>query len=158
MAHRLMRRSFLVTAAIAVLAIAGAMVGSAGSALAAAPTPVTIEVLTIFSNGYGNFATSPGAGLCPTGTTTDVTLATGWQSGRLNNFHVLKTFTCDDGSGTFTAEVQAHYVFGSPTDSFQWAIVSGTGAYTNLHGAGGGVGYQFPGGVFDVFNGKVHFD
>ena len=158
MAHRSMRHSFLVTAALAVLATAGAMVGGAGSAFAAVPTPVTIEATLIFANGYGTFTTSSGAGLCPSGTTMDQTRATGWQSGRLNNFHVLKTFTCDDGSGSFTALVQAHYVFGSPTDSFTWNIVSGTGDYLNLHGAGSGVGDQFPGQVDDHFVGHVHFE
>ena len=148
---------FAVRAAVA--ALAGATVvafAGAGSALATTGTPVTIEVITASPAG-GTFTTS-GAGLCPSGTTTDQEFGTGGQSGGHINFHVLKTFTCADGSGTFTANVQAHLIFGSPTDSFTWNILSGTGKYTNLHGSGSGVGDELETGVNDHFAGAVHFD
>jgi len=147
------------TVRVAVAALAGAAVAvlaGAGSALAATPTPVTIEVITTSPAG-GTFTTS-GAGLCPSGTTTDQNFGTGGQSGFHANFHDLKTFTCADGSGTFTANVQAHLIFGSPTDSFTWNILSGTGAYTNLHGSGNGVGEELPTELLDHFTGAVHFD
>jgi hypothetical protein len=146
-----------VRAAVAALAgTAVAALAGAGSALATTPTPVTIEVITASPAG-GTFTTS-GAGLCPSGTTTDQEFATGFQSGSLINFHVLKTFTCADGSGTFTAILQAQLIFGSPTDSFTWNILSGTGAYTNLRGSGTGVGDQLPTEVDDHFVGAVHFN
>jgi hypothetical protein len=130
------------------------------SALATTPTPVTITGHVAFGN-PGTFATSSG-GLCSTGTVTDSSLgrlfATGFQSGTLILFHNLKTFTCDDGSGTFTADLQVMLVFGAPTDSFTWVIIRGTGAYANLHGTGSGVGVEFPGGVDDTYTGTVHFD
>ena len=72
--------------------------------------------------------------------------------------HVLKTFTCADGSGTFATGVRAQLVFGSPTDSFTWHIETGIGAYANLHGTGSGVGDELPGEVDDHFVGDVHFD
>jgi hypothetical protein len=144
----------------AVAAVAGATVAAlagAGSALATTPTPVTIEVRTFFASGTGAFTTS-GAGLCPSGTTTDQIAGTPHHPKFHANFHDLKTFTCADGSGAFTANVQAHLIFGSTTDSFTWNILSGTGAYTNLRGSGNGVGDELPNGVDDHFAGGVHFN
>jgi hypothetical protein len=151
-------RGFFVVRAAAV-AFAGAAVAAfagAGSALATTPTPVTIEVITT-SPGGGTFTTS-GAGLCPSGTTSDQVFGTPRQPKTHANFHDLKTFTCADGSGTFTANVQAHLRFDSPTDSFTWNILSGTGAYAKLHGSGSGVGDELETGVDDHFTGVVHFD
>ena len=153
-----MRGFFVVRTAVAALAGgAVAAFAGAGPALATTPTPVTIEVTTLIATGTGTFTTS-GAGLCPSGTTTDQVFGTGGQSGFHANFHDRKTFTCADGSGTFTANVQAHLIFGSPTDSFTWNILSGTGAYTNLHGSGNGVGEELPTELLDHFTGAVHFD
>ena len=153
-----MRGFFAVRAAAA--ALAGATVAAlagAGSALATTPAPVTIEVITSFETGTGTFTTS-GAGLCASGTTTDQVRTTPPQPKTHANFHDRKTFTCADGSGTFTANVQAHLVFGSPTDTFTWNILSGTGAYTNLHGSGNGVGDELPTAIDDHFAGAVHFN
>ena len=144
---------------VAVAALAGATVAAfagAGSALATTPAPVTIEVVTAAPGG-GTFTTS-GAGLCASGTTADQESGTGGQSGFQANFHDLKTFTCADGSGTFTANVQAQLVFGAPADSFTWNILSGTGAYANLRGSGSGVGGELPAAIDDHFAGAVHFD
>jgi len=46
----------------------------------------------------------------------------------------------------------------SPTDSFTWNILRGTGAYTKLHGSGSGVGDELETGINDHFTGSVHFD
>ena len=145
------RAAFAALAGATVVAFAGA-----GSALATTGMPVTIEVIT--SSPEGGVFTTSGAGLCPSGTTTDQNFGTGGQSGFHANFHDLKTFTCADGSGTFTANVQAHLIFGAPTDTFTWNILSGTGAYTNLHGSGSGVGDELETEVDDHFVGAVHFD
>jgi hypothetical protein len=152
-----MRGFFAVRATVATLAGATvAVLAGAGSALATTPTPVTIEVITTAPGG-GTFTTS-GAGLCPSGTTTDQEFGTGGQSGFHANFHDLKTFTCADGSGTFTADVEAQLIFGAPTGSFTWTILSGTGAYTNLRGSGNGVGDELPAEIDDHFAGAVHFN
>ena len=152
-----MRGFFVIRTAVAALAGAAvAAFASAGSALATTPTPVMIEVVTASPEG-GTFTTS-GAGLCPSGTTSDQVRGTPPQPKTHANFHDLKTFTCADGSGTFTANVQAHLIFGSPTDSFTWNILSGTGKYTNLHGSGSGVGEELETGINDHFTGAVHFD
>jgi hypothetical protein len=151
------RGFFAVRAAVAALAgVTVAALAGAGSALATTPTPVTIEVITASPEG-GTFTTS-GGGLCPGGTTTDQEFGTGGQSGFQANFHDLKTFTCADGSGTFTVNVQAQLIFGAPTDSFTWNILSGTGAYANLRGSGTGVGEELPTAIDDHFVGGVHFD
>src|SRR5215472_9316314 len=152
-----MRGSLAIRAAAA--ALAGATVAAlagAGSALATTPTPVTIKVITSSPAG-GTFTTS-GAGLCSSGTTTDQNFGTGGQSGFHVNFHDRKTFTCADGSGTFTANVQAHLIFGAPADTFTWNILSGTGAYTYLRGSAHGVGDELPMGIDDHFVGAVHFN
>jgi len=107
--------------------------------------------------GTGTFTTS-GAGLCPSGTTSDQGFGAPPRGETHANFHVRKTFTCADGSGTFTANIQAHLIFGAPTDSFTWNILRGTGAYTNLHGSGSGIGDELATEVDDHFVGAVHFD
>jgi len=153
-----MRGFFAARAAATALAGAAiATLASAGSAFATTPTPVTIDIQTPFATGIGTFTTS-GAGLCPSGTTTDQLFGTPPDGKFHANFHDLKTFTCADGSGTFTANVQAHLIFGAPTDSFTWNILSGTGAYTNLHGSGTGVGDELANEIDDHFVGAVHFD
>jgi len=150
-----MRRLTAAAALGTILALCVAAL-TASPALATTPTPVTIEVITSSPAG-GTFTTS-GAGLCPSGTTTDQVAGTPHHNRFHANFHDLKTFTCADGSGTFTANVQAHLIFGSPTDSFSWTILSGTGAYTNLHGSGNGVGDELPAEIDDHFAGAVHFN
>jgi hypothetical protein len=147
-----MRRSVLAAALVAVGAFA-----FSGTALATPPTPAAIEVETVFADGFGTF-TSSTPGLCPSGTTTDMGFATAFQTNTMILFHVRKTFDCADGSGTFTAQLQVRFVFANPFDTFVWAIVDGTGAYSNLRGTGTGVGDQLAGEVDDHFVGTVHFD
>jgi hypothetical protein len=125
-----------------------------GTATAGAPTPVRLELQTSDS-GAGTF-TASGGGLCPGGTTSDALFATGYQSENHINFHVTKTFTCADGSGTFTLHMPAHYFFGAPTDRASWVIVSGTGAYADLKGAGRLTGDISDGLVEDHLVGTVH--
>ena len=143
-------------AALGTILALGAAALTASPALATTPTPVTIEVITSSPAG-GTFTTS-GAGLCPSGTTTDQSRGRPQHNRFHVNFHDLKTFTCADGSGTFTVNVQAHLVFGAPADSFTWNILSGTGAYANLRGSGNGVGDELPTQIDDHFAGGVHFN
>jgi hypothetical protein len=146
--------AFVVSVAAAFSSAAAATAGVSGA------TPLTISGQTTFGS-PGTFATSPGSGLCATGATTDSNIghlfSTGGQSGRHIIFHDQKTFTCDDGSGTFTMDLQVMLVFGNPADSFSWRVVGGTGAYTNLHGTGSGVGLELANGVDDTYTGSVFF-
>ena len=72
-------------------------------------------------------------------------------------FHLYKTFTCDDGSGTFTIKVQAKALPGAPTDSGGFAVTDGTGDFENLHGGGKLVGDRtaYPNGIIDVYTGVL---
>jgi len=151
------RRKRLARACVATLAATVAL-AAAGSVGATTGPPVTISGQTIFGNGFGTFTTSPGSGLCASGVTTDTVSVSGGQSNNHLIFHNIKTFTCDDGSGTFTMKLEVMLVFGNPADSFSWTVMSGTGAYTNLHGTGQGVGLELPSEVDDSYTGSVHFN
>jgi hypothetical protein len=152
------RKRFVTTFAVSVAASVALM--ATATAGASVGTPLTISGQTTFGS-PGTFQTSPGSGLCATGATSDGNIgqlfSTGGQSNRHIIFHDQKTFTCDDGSGTFTMNLQVMLVFGNPTDSFSWRIVSGTGAYTNLHGTGSGVGLEGVNEVADSYTGSVFF-
>ena len=63
-------------------------------------------------------------------------------------FHVRKTITCDDGSGTFTLQLQARNGFNVGDRTFgPWVVLSDTGDYVGLHGQGTVTGTQSPGAV-----------
>jgi len=131
----------------------GAMLLVAAPA-SAAPVKSTITVTSIF--GAPEPFTTTGGVLCESGTaTTDFDHFGGGP--RAGTFHLTKTLTCDDGSGTFTILVQAKVIFGAPTDSGGWAVIGGTGDYENLHGGGSLVGTYFfdPDGITDVYTGVV---
>jgi len=130
------------------------------------PLDVKIVAPTIFQNGgpsIGTFvATGPAVDnglICPKGKTIDVgAFASGWQSGQGVNYHVLKEFTCDDGTGTFVMKLEVRVDFRG--DNANWMVFSGTGDYVKLHGTGKLIGIYFMGGsgVLDTYTGKVHSD
>jgi hypothetical protein len=116
---------------------------------AMASTPladVTITITTAVSSvpTSGQFtAAGPAvqAGLvCPAGFSEDsLNRPSGYQSGGDFRLLVRKLFTCGDGSGTFTLQLEVKLMpeFGTTGN---WSVLSGTGAYKNLHGAGTFVG------------------
>jgi hypothetical protein len=71
-------------------------------------------------------------------------------SDRVLNFKNLKTFTCADGSGTFTLRINAQVMPCSSTDRGVWSVAGGTGAYERLRGAGTLVGSYFPNDACDA--------
>ncbi len=93
--------------------------------------------------------------VCGTGevVTTFVTAA-GFQSNRAVNLTVGKEFTCDDGSGTFSAKLQVRIDFDRGV-SFHWVITGGTGDYEDLHGAGSG--FVVPVDT-DIYQGGLHVE
>lgn len=99
--------------------------------------------------------TSDGSVVCPSGTTSNDTIASGYQSDRGVIFHNRKTITCNDGSGTFTLQLQARLGFngGWETTSGTWVVLSGTGDYTSLHGQGTLIGTEMETGVSDAYTG-----
>ena len=140
--------------------IAVALVAAALGALPAAAAPpqtATFTVIERFDSGSGVFA-SDGSVLCASGTTTNNTFATGFQSDRGVIFHVRKTITCSDGSGTFTLQIQARTGFNvGDLTSGPWVVWDGTGDYANLQGQGTVTGTFFPDGVSDVYTGWLAF-
>ena len=128
---------------------------------------VYIEVETSFLGAPSPFVASGPAvddGLiCETGDVVeDSSKVTGFSSNGFNA-QVIKHFICDDGSGEFLVNLQARIDFRKGV-SFNWNVISGTGDYENLHGAGSGSG---TGGVpcgdpnlciLDLYDGGLHMD
>src|SRR5215217_2672607 len=142
-----MRRTIL---ALAVLAAAlGAF-----PAVAAPPQTTTFAVAESFETETG-VLTSDGSVVCTSGTTTNDASASGFQSDRELIFHVRKTITCHDGSGTFTLLIQASLGFngGFEATSGTWVVLTGTGDYTTLRGQGTVIGTEMESGVSDAYEG-----
>jgi hypothetical protein len=131
---------------LAVMTI-GVLVLALGSPVAAA-APRGVEIvshMTFNPDGfnYGTFeATGPavdGGLVCASGTVDDTRIIfVGFQSNRSAQIPVRKTFTCDDGSGTFFVKIQVHLEFATSTEFFSWVVLGGTGDYADLSGAGSG--------------------
>lgn len=139
-------------------ALAAALIAVAMAALpatAAPPQATTFAVVETFSDPpVPGVFTSDGSIVCPSGTTTNDTFATGFQSDRGVIFHVRKTITCNDGSGTFTLQLQARSGFNVGDMTFgPWVVLDGTGDYENLRGRGTVTGTFVPGGVSDAYTG-----
>jgi hypothetical protein len=138
----------------AVLAVAGGLLllaASASAGLAATKTTITIDVNVVA--GTEMFVTSGGA-LCEKGTAVSFDFR-GAGGGQAGTFHLQKTLTCDDDTGTFTIAVNAATAHGSPTDQGGWSVVGGTGAYVGLHGGGNLVGTYTDTGIIDQYTGVV---
>ena len=138
----------------AVLAVASLIV--AAPALPAPPQQTTFNVIEFFDGSPGVF-TSDGSIVCASGTTSNDTFATGFPSDRGVLFHVRKTITCDDGSGTFVLQIQAQTGFRADGTLGPWVVLSGTGDYEDLRGTGKVVGTFFPGGISDVYTGWLSY-
>jgi hypothetical protein len=142
MRHR--RAGTLVTAALASLALAGA-------ASAASAQPVRIDLHVDFETGVETFTAT---GFCPEGTAESFGFHQGGV-GRATTFHLFKTLTCEDGSGTLTIRVEASAVFGFGGTIGGWSVVGGTGDYASTEGGGRIVGTGFDGGIDDVYTGRL---
>ena len=93
------------TSLVAILAALGAL-----PAVAAPPQTTTFSVVEQFEPESGVF-TADGSVVCASGTTSNNTFGNGFQSERGVIFHVRKTITCDDGSGTFILQLRARAGF-----------------------------------------------
>lgn len=100
---------------------------------------IRMDGSTTISTGSGTFtAFAIDGGICSSGTTTDEAAVS--TAADFLRFDVRKTFTCDDGSGTFVVKLVAKV---HPCDRFDygsWQIVEGTGNYEKLRGGGQLVG------------------
>jgi hypothetical protein len=108
--------------------------------------------------GFGPF-TATGAAvdagwMCPKGDTLDSGVAAspvagGWR------FIGDKTFTCDDGSGTFTLRFDATVIIDPRSGAGTWRVTSGTGDYTKLAGEGALTTQSGTGGIDELWVGDI---
>ena len=150
------------TSAVLVVPLAAA-VSAVAAAPAAAAEPVEVVVDVPFDGSPGSF-TADGAGLCAGGTYTDSDIRTtgaGRGRERTLTFHLDRTFTCSDGSGSFTVRISAHWQPCDATNAGTWVVLRGNGDYADLHGAGQLVGSYVGAenceleGVVDVLSGRA---
>lgn len=130
------------------------LVAPTASAAAPPTTVLTIDIVFDVSEDF----TATGGVICESGTAeTDLHGFTGGgaQGRGVLTFHLIKTLTCDDGSGTFQILVSAATAPSSPGTLGGFSVVGGTGDYTGLRGAGSLVGTNTDGGIIDVYTGKL---
>jgi hypothetical protein len=141
----------------------GIAIGLLGTMLwaptAMAAPPVTTITIDVVFGGAETF-TATGGVVCPAGTAvSDPQFATfgGARNRGVFTFHVVKTLTCADGSGTFKLLVDASASPTSPGTVGGFAAGQGTGDYAGLHGGGQLVGTALPdgSGVTDVYTGRL---
>jgi hypothetical protein len=141
----------------------GATIGILGALLAtpaASAAPATESVITIdvLFDGPETF-TATGGVVCESGTATTEGFANfgGRKNRGVFTFHIVKTLTCDDDSGTFKLLVNAATSPNSPGTVGGFAAGQGTGDYEGLHGGGHLVGTALPdgSGVTDVYTGTL---
>lgn len=142
------RRLGLVLGLLGVLAVA--------PAASAAPPVTVLRIHVVF--GVSETFWTDGSVVCPTGSALSdpVAIRGGGAQGRgVATFHLIKTLTCADGSGTFQILVNAAGTRTSPGTVGGFAVVGGTGDYTSLQGAGTVAGTFFDGGIDDVYVGQL---
>jgi len=109
--------------------------------------------------GGGDFVASGSAvdvGLvCESGTTSNVVGP--FHGTTTLRFSVDKTFTCDDGSGTFLVKMSVRLDTVTNETTANWKVKSGTGDYTDLAGRGTLIGTPGAPGedITDVYSGKL---
>jgi hypothetical protein len=126
--------------------------------IVAAGSVTTIRIDVTFG-GIETFTTTGGL-LCPSGTAiSDPQFVAGFGAkGRgVGTFHLVKTLTCADGSGTFKLLVDAAANPTSDGTVGGFAAGRGTLDYAGLHGGGSlsGTGKPDGSGVIDVYSGML---
>jgi hypothetical protein len=144
------------------LGIAIGLVGSMlwAPAALAAPPPVTTITIDVTFGGPETF-TATGDVVCDSGTAVSgptIVAGGGRRGGGVLTFHVVKTLTCADGSGTFKLLVDAAASRTSTGTFGGFAAGQGTGEHAGLQGGGQLVGTARPdgSGVTDVYTGRLH--
>ena len=146
-------------AIVAALAASLALATAIGPVAAAQPKPQPVTIVSDMTvvglpHNLGTFDTVRGP-ICTSGTVADTRLV--WMVGGPDaNPYVLtvnKTFTCDDGSGTFFARLLVRGNGG--VETFTWVILGGTGTYHGLLGLGSGSTVPTEGGVTNTYTGYL---
>ena len=138
-------RARAIVAALAASLVLVTVIGPA--AASTSPQRVTIvSDMTVPGNpNYGSFTASGSPLICSSGDVIDTRLVL--LKGEFETDFVLtvnKTFTCDDGSGTFFARLLVRMSGG--VETFTWVILGGTEGYHDLFGLGSGSTEPFRGG------------
>jgi len=147
-----MRKLVLLVAAVAAFAVAAPAQPAPPQA-----TTITADMSDPTAGADGTFtATGP---VCASGTVTQLErLFVGYESGDHAQILVRHQFTCADGSGSFVIELRVRLSFETFTTEFNWSVLSGTGAYVSLHGAGSGSDVLTDDGLRDFYTGATHID
>jgi hypothetical protein len=127
-------------------------------ASAAAPPITVLQIDVVFGPGGSEEFTATGGVLCDSGiAVTDPVFVAGFgvQGRGVGTFHLIKTLTCDDGSGTFQILVDAATAPSSPGTLGSFSVVGGTGDYVGLRGAGSLAGTGTDTGIIDVYTGRL---
>jgi hypothetical protein len=86
---------------------------------------------------------------------TPATLFVG-RSGFMAQIIILKHFVCSDG--TFDVLLRVTLDFASGDTVGTWSVLSGTGAYADLHGSGTLTGDGMAEHILDEYSGAMHID
>lgn len=142
-------RTFIIrTTAIALL------IGAALASPVAAASRVQIVIDVNTGTGMETFVAT--GGFCPSGSAVSHDFrSTGHGQNHAFTFHLEKTLTCADGSGTLTIRIDAATTEGASGDQGGWSVVSGTGSWTAAAGGGNLVGTYVPTGIIDRYTGEI---
>ena len=94
--------------------------------------------------------------ICDSGTTADGSNTGTYSVGSITYFQVVKTFTCDDFSGSFDVQLSVRLNTSTHRTTAAWTVIGGTGDYASLEARGSLVGTpgDVPGGdIYDTYNG-----
>jgi hypothetical protein len=144
---RISVRSRIAAAAAAAALAGGAPLAAAGPASASTSVPVTIQATVIIGPFTGTWTAS--GGINDSGT---LVQPVDFRVGQGRVVHLMRVMTGSKGTITLVED----NLIGTPVG--QWAIIAGTGAYTQLHGDGTTSGVVVNGVVTDTLTGTVHFD
>jgi hypothetical protein len=140
----------------ALLLILGVAVAAVMASVAPAAVPQAVTI-NVDRGAAGDFWSSSGA-FTDAGTLADAPQ----KFTRTGTYHVLRTYSGSDG--TFEARADVKILPSATPGVFDvtgyWTILSGTGAYANLHGTGT-LSETFDanaGTVVGTWEGSVHFD
>jgi hypothetical protein len=133
--------------------LAGALAAAHSAQAASIDEAPYSERVSITSAVDGPFSAA-GRSLCPSG---QVATTYNFFLGAVPdgfNLVVGKSFTCDDGSGSFDLVLYVEVRPAAPRNDFRWLVTHGTGRYEGLLGSGTGFGDSVGDGL-DHYTGRV---
>ena len=144
---RLLHRRRPLLAGAGALAVAGTFLAAAATPASAdaahAPSASRFAMHEIIDHTIESYTFTADGPLCPSGSFVDHVNVTSWNADHtVVHWRVSTTYTCDDGSGTFTA-VKKLVRHQDPTGRWDIGAVrftGGTGAFAALSGRGHDVG------------------